>query len=240
MYACGACGVRGAAAGPYKETSVAGLAVLSTLTDATAFQSKSANFRALNSSAVVNGTRYHLHPEFVSDASGSTFLCHACTTATAKGKIPVLSIAAGVDYGDARRLNLPALTVEKAELASGRTYFLNITLTASGGTAGYAALKGHVAHFSNASPVVSYARTVAMAAEWSAATTAVVLLACASCARRPIEGEAGFPVKPVTVDNFRGLLADAGMAALTLSPDAEREYGALPERLCGRARRPCA
>ncbi len=27
MYACGACGVRGAAAGPYKETSVAGLAV---------------------------------------------------------------------------------------------------------------------------------------------------------------------------------------------------------------------
>ncbi len=196
------------------------------------FQSKSANFRALKSSAVVNGTRYHLHPELVSDASRSTFLCHACTTATAKGKILVLSIAAGVDYGDARRLNLPALTVvEKAVsiLASGRTYFFNITLTASGGSAGYAALKGHVAHFSNASPVVSYARTVAMAAEWSAATAAVVSLACASCARRPIEGEAGFPVMPVPVDNFRGLLAD--MAALTLSPDAEREYGALPERL---------
>ena len=137
MYACGACGVRGAAAGPYKETSVAGLAVLQYIaSDATAFQSKSANFRVLNSSAVVNGTRYHLHPELVSDASGSTFLCHACTTATAKGKILVLSIAAGVDYGDARRLNLPALTVvEKAVLASGRTYFLNITLTASGGTA---------------------------------------------------------------------------------------------------------
>ena len=79
-----------------------------------------------------------------------------------------------------------------------------------------------------------------MAAEWSAATAAMVLLVCASCARRPIEGEAGFPVMPVPVDNFRGLLADAGMAALTLSPDAEREYGALPERLCGRARRPCA
>jgi hypothetical protein len=203
------------------------------------FQSKSANFRALKSSAVVNGTRYHFHPELVSDASDSTFLCHACTTATAKGKIPVLSIAAGVDYGDARRLNLPALTVvEKAVLAFGRTYFLSITLTASGGSAGYAALKGHVAHFSNASPVVSYARTVAMAAGWSAATAAVVLLACASCARRPIEGEAGFPVMPVPVDNFRGLLAD--MAALTLSPDAEREYGALPERLAGRARRPRA
>ena len=115
MHACGACGVRGAAAGPYKETSVAGLAVHSTLTLTLQFQSKSANFRALNSSAVVNGTRYHLHPELVSDASDSTFLCHACTTATAKGKIPVLSIAAGVDYGDARRLNLPALTVvEKA------------------------------------------------------------------------------------------------------------------------------
>jgi hypothetical protein len=168
----------------------------STLTlSATAFQSKSANFRALKNSAVVNGTRYHLYPELVSGASDSTFLCHACTTATAKGKIPVLSIAAGVDYGDACRLNLPALTVvEKAVLASGRTYFLNITLTASGGSAGYATLKGHVAHFSNASPAVSYARTVAMAAEWSAATAAVVLLACASCARRPIEGEAGFPV----------------------------------------------
>ncbi len=74
----------------------------------------------------------------MSDASDSTFLCHACTTATAKGKIIVLSIAAGVDYGDARRLNLPALTVvEKAVLASGRTYFLNITLTASGGSVGY-------------------------------------------------------------------------------------------------------
>jgi hypothetical protein len=82
-----------------------------------------------------------------------------------------------------------------------------------------------------ASPVVTNARTAAMAAEWSAATAAVVWLACASCARRPIEGEAGFLVIPVPVYNFRGLLANAGMAALTLSPDAEREYGALPERL---------
>ena len=74
MHACGACGVRGAAAGPYKETSVAGLAVHSTLTLTLQFQSKSSNFRALKSSAVVNGTRYHLHPELVSGASDSTFL----------------------------------------------------------------------------------------------------------------------------------------------------------------------
>ena len=125
--------------------------------------------------------------------------------------------------------------MEKAVLASGRTNFLNITLTASGGSA---ALKGHVAHFSNASPVVSYARTVAMAAEWSAATAAVVLLACASCARRSIEGEAGFPVMPVPVDNFRGLLADAGRAHAVARRRA-RVRGAAGAARC-RAPRPSA
>jgi hypothetical protein len=82
-----------------------------------------------------------------------------------------------------------------------------------------------------ASPVVSAARTAAIADEWAAATAAVDLPACACCARRPIYDEAGYPVNFVPVADVGCLLGDAGMAAVTLSPEAVREYEALPPRL---------
>ena len=82
-----------------------------------------------------------------------------------------------------------------------------------------------------ASPVVSAARTATIADEWAAATAPVDLPACASCARRPIYDEAGYPVNFVPVADLGGLLGDASMAALTLSPKAVREYEVLPPRL---------
>ena len=89
-----------------------------------------------------DGTCYHLHPEFVDNATEEAWLCQNCATAVSsqdtekskgggnygsqdclKMKIPYLSIASGVDFGDSRRIGLtPLNTTERAILARVRQY----------------------------------------------------------------------------------------------------------------------
>ena len=85
------------------------------------------------------GTCYHLHPEFVDRNTEEAWICENCAVAISKkggttskecnqnglieGKIPQLSIASGVDFGDSNRINLtPLNTTERAILARIRQY----------------------------------------------------------------------------------------------------------------------
>jgi hypothetical protein len=71
--------------------------------------------------STTNGQFYHLHREFVTTepttSSDSPVLEHAtlclcCYEAATHGKkIPVLSLAAGIDFGNSDRINLPKLTL---------------------------------------------------------------------------------------------------------------------------------
>ena len=75
-----------------------------------------------------DGTKYHLHSELVDDMLengniiSKCWLCASCNNALMDNKkIPKLSIAAGVDFGDPARIGLPTLTLtEEYLIAQGR------------------------------------------------------------------------------------------------------------------------
>ncbi len=78
-----------------------------------------------------NGERmyYHLHPEFI-DNEESICICSNCCSAIAKDKIPELSIANGVDFGDYNRIGLTKLNeYEMSIIAVVSTYFKIIKIT---------------------------------------------------------------------------------------------------------------
>ena len=90
------------------------------------FQKKSDVYKRLKSSFVYGDQRYHLHPELVNTldpiSAPYVFLCSTCNTALPKS-VPRTAIAAGVDFGNPKRLNLPQLSlVEKCLLARFRVY----------------------------------------------------------------------------------------------------------------------
>ena len=89
--------------------------------------------------STTNGQFYHLHREFVTTepttSSDSPVLEHAtlslcCYEAAIHGKkIPVLSLAAGIDFGNSDRINLPKLTLaEEYVIATARLFVLIIKL----------------------------------------------------------------------------------------------------------------
>jgi hypothetical protein len=89
--------------------------------------------------STTNGQFYHLHREFVktepTTSSDSPVLEHAtlclpCYEAATHGKkIPVLSLAAGIDFGNSDRINLPQLTLaEEYVIATARLFVLIIKL----------------------------------------------------------------------------------------------------------------
>ena len=91
------------------------------------------------------GNRYmHLHPETVEhhgDGSRHTRICPMCVEhlrrknkqgGSTAGKIPPLSIAAGVDFGCYRRAGLPELTLhEEIILSRVRMYFASVKITSN-------------------------------------------------------------------------------------------------------------
>ena len=89
--------------------------------------------------STTNGQFYHLHREFVktepTTSSDSPVLEHAtlclcCYEAATHGKkIPVLSLAAGIDFGNSDPINLPKLTLaEEYVIATARLFVLIIKL----------------------------------------------------------------------------------------------------------------
>ena len=131
LLACAACGYRHLATSSREFAKVfmdsGKLEPLRYSTEAEAdFQKKSDFYKRLKSSFVYGDQRYHLHPELVNTSdpisAPHVFLCSTCNTALPKS-VPRTAIAAGVDFGNPKRLNLPQLSlVEKCLLARFRVY----------------------------------------------------------------------------------------------------------------------
>ena len=131
LLACAACGYRHLATSsrqfvevPIDDDKLVPLRY--TEEDETDFQKKSDVYKRLKSSYLFGNQRFHLHPELVntSDPNSSplVLLCPTCNTAL-PNSVPRTAIAAGVDFGNSRRLNLPQLSlVEKCLLARHRVY----------------------------------------------------------------------------------------------------------------------
>nr|CAH0102913.1 unnamed protein product [Daphnia galeata] len=74
---------------------------------------------ALSAYTSFNGDVYHMHPHLVKECSigpiGETeavaALCELCASSISKSKIPVNSIASGVDFGSAERIKLPKMSL---------------------------------------------------------------------------------------------------------------------------------
>jgi hypothetical protein len=137
LFACAACGIRD----PTLEYTL--LPIFSpkvarymyTSAQLQQFEAASPNYRLLKSSYQCEGQgRYHLHQELVSapaeaegaQGSPTAQFCEVCLRGS---KPSALSIAAGVDFGWAARLQLPVpSTVEKAILARYRVYATTLKL----------------------------------------------------------------------------------------------------------------
>ena len=118
LLACAACGYRHLATSSREFAKVVmdsgKLEPLRYSTEAeAAFLKKSDIYRRLKSSFVYGDQRYHLHPELVNTSdpisAPHVFLCSTCNTALPKS-VPRTAIAAGVDFGNPKRLNLPQLS----------------------------------------------------------------------------------------------------------------------------------
>ncbi len=137
LLACAACGYRHLATSsrqfvevPIEDDKLVPLRY--TEEDEADFQKKSDVYKRLKSSYLFGNQRFHLHPELVNasdpNASPLVLLCPTCNTALPKS-VPRIAIAAGVDFGNSRRLNLPQLSlVEKCLLARHRVYAVVIKI----------------------------------------------------------------------------------------------------------------
>jgi len=111
-----------------------------------------------------DGTLYNLHPELVAPATpsspASAWLCTECHTAVKANKVPLFSVAAGLDFGRLSRLRLlgpeyeipPLSLVEIFLLAPVRMY--GCVVKATPGPASSLALHGHVISFPHDGPEV--------------------------------------------------------------------------------------
>lgn len=100
-----------------------------------------------------NQRYYHLHREFVqaeSDQQYTTTLCNTCHEALVKEKkLPIFSLAAGIDYGNADRIFLPKLTLaEEYVIAFARLFILIIKLSGYQQSERQAGKLGHAIVFS--------------------------------------------------------------------------------------------
>jgi hypothetical protein len=104
----------------------------------------------------VRGAQYWLHPELVDTVVNNdeeqehyyTLLCHECLSDLNAKKIPENSIAAGIDFGNPDRLNLPALTLVELYLISPiRIYGSVIKLKAFQKDEDVRVLNGHLIAF---------------------------------------------------------------------------------------------
>jgi len=162
LLSCGCCGVRDwEGVGAYHKREVDTLAALQLSEEQRAEWEGLREFRAACSVFVSkSGKAFYLHRELVEEgASGVEIvqLCASCVKDIDAGKQPDQSIAAGVDFGVARRLGLPALSaVEKMLISRVRLYSLVVKLRApdGGGVATQCALSGHVISFKHDAPAV--------------------------------------------------------------------------------------
>ena len=106
-----------------------------------------------------DGTKYHLHSELVDDTLehgniiSKCWLCVSCNNALMDNKIPKLSIAAGVDFGDPARIGLPSLTLtEEYLIAKGRLLVSIVKLVGSQPSSRQSAKRGHVISFPHNGP----------------------------------------------------------------------------------------
>jgi hypothetical protein len=107
-----------------------------------------------------NGTYYYLHREFVrlsaDNGDETATLCKSCLDDTSKNKIPKFSIAAGVDFGNPGRVDLPFLTLaEQYVIAQGRLYVSVIKLSGRQASERQAAMKGHVITFPQTTSLIA-------------------------------------------------------------------------------------
>jgi len=77
--------------------------------------------------------RYHLHPEFVEvyemdngKRGIRAKICSSCHDSIKGGKIPELSLANGVDFGDYRRIGLTPLTLRERHIISKVRHYINV------------------------------------------------------------------------------------------------------------------
>jgi hypothetical protein len=149
LFSCAACGIRDPTLA-YTLLPISSPKVVRyqySTEQARTFEGASGNYRQLKSSYLWEGQgRFHLHQELVSapaDAGGcpTAQFCEVCL----RGRKPApLSIAAGVDFGCAARLQLPVpSTVEKCILARYRLYATTLKLRTAGGTESGVQLSGH-------------------------------------------------------------------------------------------------
>lgn len=99
-----------------------------------------------------NKRYYHLHREYVQEESEqyTTTLCTTCHEAIVKEKkLPIFSLAAGIDYGNADRIFLPKLTLaEEYVIAFARLFILIIKLSGYQQSERQAGKLGHAIVFS--------------------------------------------------------------------------------------------
>jgi hypothetical protein len=104
------------------------------------------------------GDLVYLHPEAVcQEGGGSVVVCSKCSGHLGKGQIPTLSIADGFDFGCARRVNLPPLSVVEWNLiAKVRIYcsVLQYMIPGNGDALLSRSLSGHVISFPHEGPEV--------------------------------------------------------------------------------------
>lgn len=104
------------------------------------------------------GAVYHLHPEFVDEDEGIA-VCKDCCRDIRKGKVPPLSIAGGIDFGDLHRLGLTRPNAyELALISKVRLYFKVIKIASNSGDRNdytHSKLRGHMICFDAKSPEIT-------------------------------------------------------------------------------------
>ena len=158
LTACASCGIRAFQLGniEYKNYAIEKLEILKYSTEQTAILFEiPERFRKAISYFQHGGFYFHLHPEFVTvneENVTEAAICQTCETAIKKGTIPKFSVAAGVDFGDPRRVGLPELTLtEQYTIALSCPYVTILKLIGTSNSQRQSAKRGHsITYFHNA------------------------------------------------------------------------------------------
>ena len=158
LIGCASCGMRAFQMGDvkYKVRPVSEMkSLLLTAEQLLELQAIPIAYRAAVSAYTANdGKVYHLHPELVQTSDGTNgmeeiaALCEACDSKVHQNKIPLNSIASGVDFGCAERIDLPKLSlVEEYVIARGCVLVSIVKLSGFNSAEKQRGKKGHIISF---------------------------------------------------------------------------------------------
>ena len=148
LLSCGACGFRSYSRG-YRDVLLSDPILDPLKLKATQLEEYNlyGQFKSVASVVEFEGTHFYLHPEVISPGqnSSSVTLCDDCHQSLRARRIPALSVANGLDFGDLSRLHdltIPPLTLVERHVASPCRMYMSIVKLAV--APGSSLLHGHV------------------------------------------------------------------------------------------------